>query len=284
MITEEQRQRRRGYLGSSDSAAVAGLSDWKSRGDVYIEKTCDMLPTQDTLAIFLGNYLEPVLIQWAESELGFEAESDVMQVHEDNLLCANFDALNKDRRCAIEAKTRGIIWPGGVSDEWGDDGTDEVAADVYCQCQHQMYVGGLDVVYVPCIIGGKGRRMYEVKRAARYFMDSMVGFDNAFWENHVKAKRPPVDGPRIETVNRIKRQSESPRAVPQDVFDAYLSTRLARLEAEKASKTAEALLKSRIGDGDAAQAPNGLEITMTEVHKKAYSVAATSYWRLNPPE
>jgi len=38
-LTTEQREIRRRYLGSSDIAAIFGMSPWKSAYDVWLEKT-----------------------------------------------------------------------------------------------------------------------------------------------------------------------------------------------------------------------------------------------------
>ena len=63
-ITTGQREQRKLYLGSSDSAAIVGLNKWKSAGDVFIEKTQD-LPERDMgEAALIGTLCEDACLQW----------------------------------------------------------------------------------------------------------------------------------------------------------------------------------------------------------------------------
>lgn len=59
-------------IGGSDVAAIMGVSPWRTRWDVYLEKTRDpsYAPQEETLAMRLGSYMEDFLAAEYERETG----------------------------------------------------------------------------------------------------------------------------------------------------------------------------------------------------------------------
>lgn len=276
MLTAEQRKLRRGGLGSSDSAAIHRLCEWQTDHDVWLAKQFPLRELSSEV-VFLGNYLEPMLIGWAREQTGVDFAVDIMVAAPDSpVLVANFDGVHE--RVGCEAKTRGLLWPGGVSDEWGADGSGQVPADVFMQCQHQCYVGGLELVWVPALIGGKGRRMYRVQRADDQFMRDMVDKDHDWWERHITRGERPASMPSLSTARRIIREADKPVRCHDKTVNDFLSAKRTEIVAKKRRESAEAQLLAELGDGDQVEW-EGPSIPRRTVNRGEYTVKGGSYDR-----
>lgn len=256
-ITPQQREDRRKSIGSSDSAAIAGVmpirpsgAAWKTAADVYMEKVYGT-DDETSEAAELGNWLEPLLVAWAGDELGFEVERDISVMGPCGLLAANLDGRLKGRREGIEAKSSGIIWAGAVSDEWGESETDQVPNHVAVQCQHQMYAAELDIVHVPTLLGGRGRVMFHVPRNEKMIAD-IVDIDQAFWNDHVLTRIPPAAQPSLSVAKRVRRVPNTTKEIPPELYARVLDSRDARLNAEDVEKQVKADFLLALGDAEAA--------------------------------
>jgi putative phage-type endonuclease len=249
-ITEHQRERRRRHLGSSDAAAIFGLNPWRSRYDVYLEKVHELEPSKPGEAAELGNMIEDGLLDWAAAELGVRIVKNQFRVHEGRILSASHDALVVDQAVGLEAKTHGLLGPS--SEDWGDSGTDEVPAHVLLQAQHQMEVSGLSRVYIPALIGGRGRRLYIVDRNEAICSVLLEGLTR-FWTEHVVPKVPPSaeeEPPQIETLRRLRRQPNSTVEIPEELVEAWLSAKAHLKAAKELEEQAEARLLAAFGEAE----------------------------------
>lgn len=84
-ITAEQRERRRRYLGASDTPAILGLSPWATPADVYWSKVGPLKYDAPTEAMQTGNRLEASIVSFAAERLGVAVERDVSLVHADGV-------------------------------------------------------------------------------------------------------------------------------------------------------------------------------------------------------
>jgi putative phage-type endonuclease len=254
-ITKKQLLARRKHIGSSDSPAIAGADPWRSPHDVYLSKVRE-LEQDNGNAASIGNMVEPVLVKWAAHELGVKVNRNVMQVSEDfPIMAANLDAEIIGQRAAIEAKSGNIERHDlSYADEWGAEGTGEVPEKVFIQTQHQMFVCNLDVVFVPVLIGGIGRRMYRVERHDDV-VALLVEMNRDFWTTHVQRNEPPTDSrPNLSVVKRIKRRSGPPVRIPIELVKRWQDVRDARLTLEKIEDDAQAHLLAALKDSDCANA------------------------------
>jgi putative phage-type endonuclease len=268
VITAEQRELRRKYLGSSDAPAVLGVDAFKTIGDVYLDKTGQVTDFEGNAATERGNLLEPVLLTWAERELGAKLRRNVFVEPVDGLpLAANLDGLNGSgdwndpSRFIVEAKT------STNPDEWGDPGTDEVPERVLVQAHHAMFVVNYALAYVPVLLPVFGRfdfRMYVVRRNDELAeMVARAGVD--FMEKHVAPRIPPADfRPSLEVLKRMRRTPNRTVPVPTELAERWIVSRAARLQAEKDEELAQQELLAAIGDGDAASWGDGRLATYFE--------------------
>jgi hypothetical protein len=106
MITAEQRAARKQFVCSSDAPAVCGVDPYRNAADVYYDKVGLADDFAGNANTDRGNILEPVLIDWAERQLGFPLGRNVfVEDYDGRPLACNLDACNADRRVGVEAKT-----------------------------------------------------------------------------------------------------------------------------------------------------------------------------------
>jgi len=281
-ITPEQRLKRRNHIGSSDAAAILGLNPYgKNASSVWCEKMygTDDLPNEGPIQ--LGNELEPIMIRWAESELGVEIKTDVSVVAPDGICAANHDGLvvPESSRHGIEAKSTGLMMPYNVAEQFvkfGDPMTSEVPIHVEIQCLFQMYVSNLDRVWVPAWTH-KGKRMYFVDRDEKKIRD-IIDACLFFWETYVRPGTPPLDfRPDLDTVKRIKREPETPVEVDYDAWAALIEAKENLRAAEKAEEDAKAKVLGLIGTGDGVTVGRKIVATYHEVVKNPHTVKGSRY-------
>ncbi len=136
------------FIGASDAAAIMGLDPWRSRVDVWLEKTGRAKDREKTAAMHRGNVLEPLLIDVASRKLKMPiVERDARCYLEGcDYVSAQLDAIMEDGRIC-EAKTAKFMVP-----DWGD-GPDDIPTYYRCQVQAQLMVSGRENVTV---VGGFG--------------------------------------------------------------------------------------------------------------------------------
>lgn len=248
-ITELQRELRSKHIGSSDAPAIIGVDPYRNAYDVWLEKTGRLEPSDDSSeAADIGNMIESSLLDWAASEIGARIIKNQRRVN--GLLAANHDALVRGHPWGLEAKTTGILTPHMARDEWGDAGTDQVPDRVLVQCHHQMIVSDLELVYVPALIGGRGRVLFEIKRSAELY-DAMRERLAAWWRDHVEADVPPAGiSPSLDTLKRARREPNKVVDVPADLFLRWTEARIMANAAKEQEEDAKAAVLAAMGDAE----------------------------------
>lgn len=244
-ITEKQRLRRKDHIGSSDMSAIMGLNPYMTAHDLWLIKTGRVENVVEGEAVELGNALEDVLIDWFEEKMCLGTERNVTKTAEWSVMEANCDAIVIDSHIGVECKTTGLT--GGFADGWGDDETDEVPEHVIIQCHHQMLCADLDTVFVPALIGGRGRVMYEIERNEEIIA---LIFEKAkeFWACVENDTPPENSHPTPELAKKIKRNEGEQIDIPPEVMENYLETKKAVKDAKTAQIEAEGILYAILGD------------------------------------
>ena len=118
------------YIGSSDAAAILGVSPWRSPLSVYLDKVDGPQPVSpDKELIFKrGHRLEPYILDMLEDEHGFKLlrfeDGKRSRRHIDKefpFLAAELDAETDDGR-NVEAKSSNFY----ARKSWGEQHTDAV--------------------------------------------------------------------------------------------------------------------------------------------------------------
>ena len=277
MITALQRETRRQFLGASDVAAVLGLDPYRTPADVYLSKTADMVQDDDSEAAALGNHFERPILQWAEKQIG-TLDYDVPTVKAANgVMGGHLDASVLKTGAPVEAKM------SGISDEWGEPGTDQVPAKFLVQVHAQMICAGAEVAYIAALLTG----VRSIKDACRIYVVPCDG-DLAkrieedcveWWNAHVVARVMPESAPSLEMAKRIRWTPGSISPVPAELAAAKAASAAKLKEATKEDDDNKARILAALNGAEAGECP-GWDITNKEIVRKAYTVEAGSYHRL----
>jgi len=250
MITPEQREARRRYIGSSDAPAICGVDPDLTPFDIWASKVYDLeeLPAKEG-PIARGNRYEKPLLDWLEVELGVEIERNVSVVHADGLRAANLDGLVRGRCEGAEAKFTSL------SHLFGPEGTDEVPEKVLLQTHHQMLVADLEIVWVPVLLARFGRIAEEKFKVERNddLIRAIVEREQEFWERYVLPKVPPPQErlPSLEVLKRIKRVPGSVALIDPSLVDVWEDMKLAAKIAAEREDAAKAAVLAALGDAEA---------------------------------
>lgn len=249
MITDRQRERRKKYLGSSDSPAVCGVDPWRNAYDVYLSKVENLEETTSPEKEW-GNLLEPVLIQWASQKLGVKIRRNVSKIFHDRIFADNADGVAMCPGGAIiEAKTSGVEHFAD-KEAWGEEGSDEVPEHVLVQCHHLMLVHKTTLAYVPTFLGGRGFAMFKIERN-NALCDSIYERGVAFWTENVLPRIPPPDMmPTLETLMRMRREPGKAVPVPVELIEDLARARQAKKTAKAQEEAAKAAVLLAMGDAE----------------------------------
>lgn len=176
-------------IGGSDAGTIVGLNPWKSKYELWLEKTGQVIPEDisDREPVYWGNRLEDIVAQEFTRQTGKKVRRHGMVQDEAYpFLFANVDRMVAGEKAGLECKTangfKASLWEG-----------DEVPASYYCQCQHYMLVTGLPVWYIACLVGGQHYVWKPIKRNEED-IQTLLEMEKAFWQCVVDRVPPEVDG------------------------------------------------------------------------------------------
>lgn len=253
---------RQTYLGSSDVAAVLGLSPWSTPLDVYLDKVEGKQPviSESKLKILQrGKRLEPYVLDM------LTLEHDVELIHRNNryldrthkFLAAEIDAETDDGR-NVEAKTTADFYDKSL---WGDEGTDDVPIYYAAQCMHGMMCNGASSTLLPVMLGIDDFRVYEIHRDESTIA-AIRETELEFWDRVQRRDPPPattagdvlrmfpVDSGRVmqasddllERVNEWKAKKKEAKFLKSEIEDIEQEIKLFMLDATTLSYGSKALL------------------------------------------
>lgn len=178
-LTHEQwlEERKKG-IGGSDSAAVLGLSKWKSPYQVWCDKKgYNPLESSDNASLFWGRTLEPVIRQHYSDITGYSvAETEIYFMPGYDYIFATVDGLIvEDPDRILEIKT------ARTAEGWGEPGTDQIPVEYLCQCQHYMMTYNRHITDVAVLIGGSDFRIYHIE-ASESIHNYMLRAYAEFWK------------------------------------------------------------------------------------------------------
>ncbi len=204
-LTREQwlEERKKG-IGGSDSAAVLGLSKWKSPYQVWCDKKgYNPLESSDNASLFWGRTLEPVIRQHYSNITGYSvAETEIYFMPGYDYIFATVDGLIvEDPDRILEIKT------ARTAEGWGEPGTDQIPVEYLCQCQHYMMVYNRHITDVAVLIGGSDFRMYHVE-ASEEIQKHLLREYALFWKS-VENGTPPEPRSFDDVMRRFRDSTDS---------------------------------------------------------------------------
>ena len=184
---EEWLRLRRGGIGGSDALAVLGLDPWKTRMEVYLDKTGDdRAEREQTDAMAWGNFAEGPIAEWFTFKTGIKVRRCGLMRHVDR----PWQRVSVDRLTAdgglLECKNTNFHRRG----EWEDDEGEIVADGAEAQGQHALAVTGLPHVWFAAQVGGQPPVIRRIERDEAFIAD-LTAAEEEFWQL-VEARTPPA--------------------------------------------------------------------------------------------
>ena len=260
-LTDRQRELRRGRITGSRAAACLGLSRYQTPGDAFCSIVYDT-ESAGSDAMDAGELLEATVLQFGSNRLGcgYDRRNLFRVSDEFDFLAATLDATLPSRPDEImQAKTSGVTHYLDRESlaEWGAEGTDEIPQEYVIQCQHELYVAGARINWVPVLIGGAGFRLYRVERNEQLIEVMLNGLVD-FYRQHVEPRIMPTDGPPcLETLKALGRQPGKTVPLDYGLVAAWLEAKTARLAAKEIEDAAQRAMLAPLGDAEAGECPEG---------------------------
>lgn len=181
---------RRTGIGGSDAPVVAGCSPYKSRAELWLEKTSKVAPSESmSWPMTWGLLLEDPIAKALQKRINcvYTGEQVCMQSDDRPWQLATLDRTT-DKNQVVEFKSVGI----GNARTLGEDGdSDSLPESWILQAQHQLAVTRWDLVIFAVFVGTtEDIRIYEVERNDQ-LINALNEVEAEFWES-VQTKTPPL--------------------------------------------------------------------------------------------
>lgn len=155
---------RQTYIGSSDTAAILGISPWKTPLDVYLDKVqprVEIIDPDKLRVLNRGKRMEPYVIDLLAEETGLEIvrRGERYVDLEYDFLAAEIDAEAASGE-NIEIKT---VSPFKAK-EWGEQQSDEIPVHYAAQAMHALMITGRAICVFGVLIGADDFRIYRIER------------------------------------------------------------------------------------------------------------------------
>lgn len=233
MLTVAQRKARSTCIGSSDIAAIAGVSRYRTPYQVWADKRGLVEPAPENEHTRAGHALQPVVAHdyfarepgavirttsdWIRSNLSIRTrlqrdgcrEAEVLGLVRDpkrphfGASPDYFAEFAGARELALlEIKTASLR----NLNRWGETGSDSIPEEYICQVQWQMMVTGAPLAYVAVLIGGVHYRWYRIERSPSV-IDALAAAGEQFWFDYIlSGVPPPADPGSKDAAAELRRQ------------------------------------------------------------------------------
>ena len=257
-------------IGGSECAAACALSKFRSPWQIFAEKKGLIKREKAGRAAYFGSLLEPVVRQEFGKLMNCSVKTlpFILKSKENPFISANIDGYfqMKDGRIALlECKCTSAY----NKSEWDNN---SVPLDYYLQCQHYLYVTGLEVVYICCLIGGNELINVRIDRDEASIANLISMLKN-FWFNYMVLNTPPpVTSIDSEFLSNLYPQSQPGKSIdlPDEALSLIQKIETAQHEidiAKSAKEEAENKLKSMLKDNEYGKI-NGFQVSWKNITSK----------------
>lgn len=280
MIQQINHAERQQSLHSTDVAAILQLEGARDAREVQLEKQGKIEPWAGNNATEAGQYIEPSVLDFAESVLG-TIERNVRRRARglDFPLAATLDGQVVTTGKPVEAKTTGLVGP--VYGEWGDSLSDHVPALYLVQATVQMICTDQDLCHLFALIGGRGFVQYEIRRDEEV-AKTIIERCGQWWRRHIEqgVECTGSEPLPLSVLKRIKREPASEVWLGEDALAAvanWETAKATRNAAEKQAELMQAHVLALLGEAEAGILPDGRAVTYMPTNRKGYTVDPTTY-------
>ena len=250
-------QDRTAFCGGSDAAAILGLSPWKSRLQLWAEKSGIVKDTKENPAMEWGTRLEAVIFdKFKEQHRELQVFGGWQFVHpEYHFIVGHVDGTIIDKLATEDAVLEIKTANAYSGREW------ETGVPTYylCQVQHYMAVTGWLKCYVAVLIGGQDYREYIILRDDA-FIEKMIAEEVKFWEE-VQTGTPPLSesAEDAEILALLTPTTEGKTVdLPEDadwLIGMRTGIQAAISENQEQLKTINVKLQEMLGDAEVGRTP-----------------------------
>lgn len=245
-------RRRRTGIGGSDTAALLGLSTWRSRLGLWEVKRGLVADTDSTERMLWGQRLEHAIRRGYVADTGRRVIKPAFSRHAEHpFVIGHPDGItppDASEQLLLEVKT--TAW---LDAAWGPDGSDRIPAKYYSQVQHYLLLKGYPVCDVAVLVGGREMHIYTVP-ADPEFQQALLVEEESFWREVVDGTPPDPDG--SADAGRALRQLY-PSAIPDEIVAtpevvgyaaAYEAAKAAEAKAKREKDHAAQLMQAHMGE------------------------------------
>ena len=283
--TAEWHQQRRQGIGASEVAVACGFGRYRTRYDLWREKTGATAPWGGNEATLWGQRNEPhILKDWADrNEARIIETQRQFRVQRWPLLWATVDAIAHTidgEDVIVEAKCT-----TSRNAQLGDGG-DDAPPEWLAQVQVQMLLSGLERAYIAVLIDGNKSREYCVQ-FDRAVAETLADRAEAWYCEAVETQVPPIEWGNVD--QQMQRLVEFGG---RDLVDMQASTlptiwaqyedlgkRIKELEEERAELKAAAIVA--MGDNSRCLIAPDRELRIEEKTRAGYMVKPAKYTQIS---
>lgn len=274
------RERKNG-IGASEVGTILGLNPYESPYELYLHKRGDLPSKSETLAMWLGHQMEPIIAKRYEMETGRflrDPGEFAIQPHPDY----PWLRATLDRTTTYEDGSHGPVElkaPGAdFSDDWSET---EVPMVYQAQLQIQMACGGFERGEIAAMIGNRDFYVIAYERNDE-FLDAVIPVLYEFWECVQNGTPPPVDGSDSCTrALRLLHPLDNGHTVqlPAEYagkIQEWEGLKSQAKDLEKQIKAAHNELVAALGDNTFGEV-DGLRLSYKAQTRKSYTVKETTF-------
>lgn len=208
MLTQDQLELRKNYICGSDSSVICGVSPYKNKVQLWLEKTgrTEQEDISEKNFIKFGNFMEDGIAKWFEyeSKIALENKDSQMIIHPKyDWMAGNIDFKIKGQNAILECKSSGIF------EGWGD-GENIVPPQYLLQVAHYCAVGNFDRAYIAVVFSLNRELRWYVYDRNMALEETMIKQEEEFWFRHVKADTPPEPATEQEVLDLYKQLKAAP--------------------------------------------------------------------------
>ena len=270
---------RRMGIGGSDAAVAAGMSPWKGRYELYMDKVHDI--THDFTAeskerMHWGNVLEtPIAEEFARRHPEFKVErrNSIFQSKRFPFALCNVDRVIFDKKRdswgVLEIKNTSHF--SSKNPEWQETG---IPFYYRLQVQHMLAVLELDWAYFAYLLGGNQYNEVYLERD-QDMIDDLIKEESIFWHHVTSREEPPVDDFKGTTEllqNKFKAQKD------KEIDLSDQKTLVENLRSAKALQT-DAKSAEKLATKALDQAKNELRLALGNSEIAMYDGKRIATWK-----
>jgi len=245
-------EKRKKGIGGSDVGAILGFSKYKTRYDIWLEKTSEgIIIGEDNPKMKAGRHLEPIIVDMYVEETGAKIlkKNPFVVDKKHDFLIGNLDGISKreGKKRVLECKATFDY----AFKHWHSD----IPLTYYTQGQHYASIANLEFIDFAILKNGWDLEIIKKPRD-----DEFIALMNEklidFWQNYVIPKIPPPPM-TLEEIKQFYPSETTNQTIEADIitasnFNKYIELRknFAKLESEFKEKLEdyEFELKNYIGE------------------------------------